>query len=276
MKRPLTLWILAIIITLVSVVFQRLTGPTHPVRGSVQVDQEVVKFKLPRSHDAASDAEVKIHVRSLQTRGEIRWRRFKSHDTLSTAEMERQGEHLIAAIPKQPPAGKVVYQVALIDGNGLKHDLTDQPVIIRYKGSISALILIPHVILMFTAMLLAARTGLEALVRGAKTYRLAVSTAIVLFVGGMIFGPIVQKCAFGAFWTGWPFGHDLTDTKAAIAMLFWLIALWRGRNQERGRGWVMVAAVVTLVIYLIPHSAHGSELDYRSMNQQVSGTHIVQ
>ena len=89
----------------------------------------------------------------------------------------------------------------------------------------------------------------------------------MLLVGGLIFGPIVQKYAFGAYWTGWPFGHDLTDTKTGIAMIFWLIALWRGRNHAKGHIWMIIAALITLLIYLIPHSVLGSELDYTKMGR---------
>ena len=40
-----------------------------------------------------------------------------------------------------------------------------------------------------------------------------------LGLGGMILGPIVQKYAFGAYWTGIPFGHDLTDAKNLVDAL---------------------------------------------------------
>ena len=91
-----------------------------------------------------------------------------------------------------------------------------------------------------------------------------------MFFGGLIFGPVVQKFAFGAYWTGWPFGQDLTDNKTLIAFIFWVIALIRiWRNREK-RGWILVAAIVLLVIFLIPHSMFGSELDY-STGEVVTG-----
>ena len=88
---------------------------------------------------------------------------------------------------------------------------------------------------------------------------------IAIFVGGLILGPIVQKYAFDAYWTGWPFGHDLTDNKAAVAMLFWLIAYWRMRKDRRSRAWPLMASIVVLIIWLIPHSMLGSELDYTQL-----------
>jgi len=71
----------------------------------------------------------------------------------------------------------------------------------------------------------------------------------------------VQKYAFDAFWTGFPFGYDLTDNKALIAMLFWLAAWLASRTRDR-RGWIILAALVMFIIFMIPHSLLGSELDY--------------
>ena len=48
MKKPVY-WILAIIITLVLSIYQRMTGPTYPKKVSVELDGEHYKLKLPRS-----------------------------------------------------------------------------------------------------------------------------------------------------------------------------------------------------------------------------------
>jgi uncharacterized BrkB/YihY/UPF0761 family membrane protein len=76
----------------------------------------------------------------------------------------------------------------------------------------------------------------------------------------MILGPVVQKYAFNEFWAGIPFAWDLTDNKTLIAFIFWLIAFLINRKQP-SRGWTMVAATVTMIIFAIPHSMFGSELD---------------
>ena len=267
LKKPLFLWSLTVLITLASVVYQRMTGPTYPLRGSIEMKGEEVKFRLLRTHVTTNDAQMEIAVPSSEVTGELRWRRFKSHDDWTTEYLAREGDNLVATIPKQPPAGKVMYEITLTDEAGKRHDLTEMPVIIRFKGAVPSFILWPHIILMFTAMLLATRTGLEAIAKRDRAFRLAVWTSGLLLVGGLIFGPIVQKYAFGAYWTGWPFGHDLTDTKTGIAMIIWLIALWRGRDLAKGRIWMIIAATVTLAVYLVPHSTLGSELDYTKMSE---------
>ena len=92
----------------------------------------------------------------------------------------------------------------------------------------------------------------------------ALITLISLFLGGLILGPVVQNLAFGEFWTGWPFGGDLTDNKTLVSFAFWLIAAIRLRKHPEQKGWVLAAAVIMILVYLVPHSMFGSELDYSS------------
>jgi hypothetical protein len=263
--KSILFWILAVVITIASIIYQRMTGPTYPVRSEIEIENTEIKYELLRTHVTDADARMEIDIAGADIRGEITWRRFKSHDPWSTEELKREDDKLIVTIPKQPPAGKVIYVVSLIDSEGKRYELSSESVIIRFKGSVPIYIIIPHVFLIFFALLLSTRTGFEALLRGRQSYRLALWTLAIMFIGGLIFGPIMQKFAFGAFWTGWPVGHDLTDTKTAVAALFWIIAIWRANRMGRGRGWIILAAIVTFIIFLIPHSVLGSELDYTQM-----------
>jgi hypothetical protein len=90
-------------------------------------------------------------------------------------------------------------------------------------------------------------------------------TVALLFAGGFVLGPLVQKFAFGVAWAGFPAGSDLTDNKTLIAFLFWIVALVAGRKGRPARPFVIAASLVTLLIFLIPHSLRGSELDYSRM-----------
>ena len=117
-------------------------------------------------------------------------------------------------------------------------------------------------------MLLSTRTGLEYLNNGLKIRILTLFTFVFLIIGGFILGPIIQYYAFGAFWTGFPFGHDLTDNKVLIAFIGWLvalIALYKFKNSKR---WIIFASILMFIIFLIPHSVLGSELDYKEIDSK--------
>ncbi|MDP3445020.1 MAG: hypothetical protein Q8T08_19340, partial [Ignavibacteria bacterium] len=77
----------------------------------------------------------------------------------------------------------------------------------------------------------------------------------------------MQYYAFGEFWTGFPFGYDLTDNKTLIAMIGWLIALFMLKRSAKPIKWVLAAALIMFIVYLIPHSVLGSEHDYSKSEQ---------
>ena len=266
-RHKVWLWILAFTITAASAIYQRRTGPTYPLRGNVSIGGTEVAYSLLRTYTVGDSAPVTVQVPDTAVFGVLRYRRFKSNDDWTGRALQRQGKALVAHLPEQPPAGKVMYFVTL-EKNGERVSLSgDTPVILRYKGYVPTAIVLPHVLLMFMAMLMSTRTGLESMDANGRAYRFMLWTIGLFFIGGFILGPLMQKFAFGAFWTGIPFGKDLTDNKTLIAMLGWVWAWFRCRKGGDGRGWIVMAAVLMLVVYLIPHSILGSELDYTQITE---------
>ncbi len=259
--RSLLLWLLALVFGAGIAVYQRFTGPTYPISGTVKLGSEEVPYKLIRTFGGDGDAKILIPVKQPNVIAEFSFRRYKSHDDWTAVPMRQTEEGLVAWIPHQPPAGKVMYEISLFYENR-EIVLTEEPVIIRFKGAVPDWITILHVIFIFLAFIFSVRTGFEALRKGKYTFAYTVATTAFLLAGGLIFGPIMQKYAFGAYWTGWPFGQDLTDNKTALAMIFWLIALViQIRNREK-KGWAAIASLVLLLVFLIPHSVLGSEIDH--------------
>jgi hypothetical protein len=259
MKKAL-LWIFAVLLTVSGAYYTRRTGPTKPVRGTVEIGNELIRYSLIRSFPRPVDAPVRIKVENPDFSGSFIYKRTPSNDNWTEAKMIREDDYLVAYIPNQPPAGKVMYQINLESGDE-KVKLTEKPIVIRFRGDVPAWAMIPHILLMFAAMLMSTRAGLGALFKE-KTYTMTLWTLILLVFGGLVFGPIVQKYAFGDYWTGWPFGTDLTDNKTAIMVLFWAYAMVKVHKNKYHRPWVFVASVVLLLIYLIPHSLMGSEIDF--------------
>lgn len=263
MFKSTLLWIFAVLFTIGIAVYQRVTGPTYPVKGSVEIGNHKIDYKLLRSHESNGDAPVTIEVPDESFSGYVEYVRFKSGEEPKKVPMKFENGKLVSFLPSQPPAGKIAYDVYL-EKDGRSYKLSEDKTVIRFKGAVPGIILIPHILFMFIAMLFSTRTGIEALVRGKHLYAYTLTTVVTLFVGGLLLGPFVQEYAFGDFWTGWPFGKDLTDNKTLVAFIFWLIAFFRVRKNKKHRTWVILAAVMLLAVYLIPHSMFGSELDYNT------------
>jgi len=268
MKKTL-FWLLSFLITASFAVFQRMTGPTYPVKGGSVAGTGISSYRLPRSCTVGGDDSfVRISYKD-QLEGRVEWRRYKTADPLQTEPLEAKDGLLSFALPTQPPAGKLEYRVFVKPPSG-ELELSRGPVVARFKSPVPAGILVPHIILMFLFMLFAVRIFLSAAFNLEPVKHSVPATVIFLLLGGFVFGPLTQYYAFGQAWTGFPFGYDLTDNKTLLMLLAWLPALWTVLKHKNSRPWLLLAFAVTAAVYLVPHSLFGSELDH-STGKVVTG-----
>ena len=278
MKKVL-FWILAIVITLGASVYQRMTGPTNPKYVETSIAGEDYKFKLPRSGGETDCSVVLKGFGSQQMQDSLgmsvdavmHWRKYPSSDDFAAVRMMPAEEGLTAFLPAQPQAGKLEYYIEIQtfrkdDMQALKTRTMlcyDDPLIIRFKGDVPAWALIPHILCMFISMLFGAYAFLCALANMPQYRRYTILSFVLLVLGGFVLGPIVQKYAFGVYWSGFPFGGDLTDNKTLFAGVALLVAVLTGKRSWN-RWAVVVAMAVMFSIFSIPHSMRGSQLNHQT------------
>lgn len=306
MKRIIIMWTITVIFTLAFLVWQRISGPTYEVRVNDEVGGINVSGELLRTHSINGDLPVTLNVGDPSlgnpgVKGIVVWRRYPTNDEWQYLPMTYEAGQLKTTLPRQPMAGKLEYTVELIATSELRAEgystavedgafkffpsKEKGPAVARFKGDVPGLVLGLHVFCMIMGMLFSTGAGLEAMTGGRNLLTLARLTFGFLLLGGLILGPIVQKYAFDAYWTGWPLGGDWTDNKLAVGALVWLVAMLLAMRKARPEGslsgadeksstglpytqaarWSAVVAMVTiLIVYGIPHSIHGSTFDYET------------
>lgn len=279
------LWVVAVVLMVGAYSYQKRTGPTHPMKGSLRIGDEDLRYELLRSHETTEGAPISVPSPEGKVKGVLHWKNYPTKDSFAPLEMklvETEGLSLLQArLPQRPAAGKVEYYLELQTPDGpvrIPESGGENEILLRYKDPVPGSILWPHVIAMFFTILIGMRAGLSALFQPSTVKRYSWITLGIMSIGGLVLGPIVQKYAFGAYWTGFPWGYDLTDNKLLIMWLVWLIAcVWMGgkpradgkKSTGLGRVGVILASVVMVGVYLIPHSMQGSELDYEKLKQGV-------
>ncbi len=270
-------WFLAIVLTLSAVIYQRKTGPTYDKKIEVSVNDSIYNLHLIRSIEIGSNTPVKLAVNDQTISAKLYYKRFLTKDSYQAVDFDykvkpvdsyimnkvfgmTQEQGWFANVPDQAMAGKLQYYFEITDKNGTTEYLKQEPVVIRFKGAVPSNVLAPHIFFMFFAMLLGNLAGILAVFRQKKFKYYTSLTLITLFIGGLILGPWVQYYAFGEAWAGVPFAWDLTDNKTLFAFIFWLLAYFMNRKKERPV-YTIVASIVMLLIYSIPHSMYGSQLD---------------
>jgi len=276
-KRILS-WAAAAALTLLCFAFQNRTGPTYPLEGTFPTAKGDVAFKLLRSEEIGTGLQIMLRDPvPAGVSAKVRYRRYKSNDGWSETTMvpgtfrfSRRGSAeevrgVGATLPSLPErAGKYEYLVLVDDGSGQRSVTGERPVYARYKAPVPRAVLLVHILVVFLSMTLALRAGMQA-IAGGEVRGLLWATIGSLVLGAFVLGPIVQKYAFGVWWSGVPFGYDWTDNKVLVELLAWLgaaAAALLSRNPRSVRAAVIGATVVTLAVYFIPHSIFGSEYDY--------------
>ncbi len=291
------LWVSATVLMLAAASYQERTGPTYPVHGTLRVGDVSVPYTLPRTETTTKDLRVAVPDPGDGAEGRVIYRRYPTEEPFTTVPMRREqgtdgGTELVARLPAQPPAGKLEYRIEIDTRAGAlripsesEAAAGDGMIVMRYKDPVPLPLLIAHVACMFFAMLFGMRAALGALVLPSGMGRLAWTALGLMTAGGLILGPFVQKHAFGAYWTGIPWGWDLTDNKTLIMWLAWAVAcavVWRARDRSEpgppgsARAAVVVGALVMVAVYLVPHSFKGSQLDYGQLDRGVPAGQAVE
>ena len=257
--------------------YQRRTGPTWPVSIDESLAGSTISGELIRTQAGDEDARVALEIAAADIEGEVVWRRYPTQDEWDRIVMVREqvngASELVAYLPLQPIAAKLEYSVRLWrarDELTLPHSET---AVIRFRDEVPAWVLIPHIVVMFLTLWIVFRAALGALFGEMGVRRYIPYILGFLIFGGFFLGPLVQKYAFDAWWTGWPFGGDWTDNKTLAALIAWLIAWWICKKWPQvQRVAVLLATVVMIVVYLIPHSIRGSELDWEEVDAQTTAS----
>lgn len=278
MIRKILLWVLAVFLALAAMIYQRSTGPTYEYKGRLDYNGEAHKYELLRSQETTEGAKIELpYFEGANYNANLHYKRYQTADAITTANFQLdENKQFIAQLPVQPAAGKMEYFITGdIEGKTFQiPEKGEDNIVLRYKDPVPDYILIPHVVMMIIVIIFGIRAGLGAVFDDGTMRKWTVVAFTSMTVGGMILGPLVQKSAFGEYWSGFPFGGDFTDNKMLIMWVAWALALaiigFKPKKKENiSRAAVILAAVVMTVVYLIPHSMGGSTLDYEKVDQGI-------
>ncbi|MBI5710799.1 MAG: hypothetical protein HZC42_10915 [Candidatus Eisenbacteria bacterium] len=272
MRRSVWLWIIAIVVTAFSAHWQRASGPTYALPVSARLGATTFRGALDRTHAGPGDHRVELGQVPADVSGTLEWKRFRSTDPWTAVPLRREGESLVGELPHQGIGGKLWYRLRLVREGDSALIPTAGPATLRFRQHVPPWLLVPHILFMLAALLYSTRAGLEVFDPRGNVKPLAYRALALLFIGGLVLGPIVVHATSGSWWTGFPVGSDLTDNKTLIALAGWIGAVLALRQGRDGRGWAAFAALLMLLVFMVPHSWLGAEPGHAALDAPPAAT----
>jgi|GEM_PF-2320879 len=230
--------------------------------GLVPEDAVIALYYEPRMTDTTGTDNRSARIEAITIPG---------HNLVYRVEVPNQGRgtEFSYRFQLEDVVGRVLATIPVEDGKHKPKQLW-----LRFEGRRLVPLLIAHIACMFGSFLLMVfvlLTAFEDVKNNAVRIRLGKQTlwaTIFLFLGTFPIGIWLEYQVYATYWTGIPFGHDITDSKALVIFLYWTVILYMLRGSALSRDprkdvigataarWVAVVGVVlSLALYLVPHSS---------------------
>lgn len=245
-------WLLAIVLTAYLAVLQLVMESSYPVVTEINTGKQKISLQLIRSFEGNGNCPVVFPIGDIAVKGYLLYN-LKS-DTLKRVKLDltREGDKLTGHLPQQLPGTEMEYQVFLEREKAQIEVNNGKPVVIKFKGKVPLYLILANAFCIVTVLLLSSLTGFYALFN-VRSYRWMIYILLIssLFLSLFLF-PLVQKYALNS-WSYLPKIWSL-NTKILLTSLIWVItALLSLFMKKLRRIWLILASIITCVLFLIPH-----------------------
>jgi len=257
-------FLLSLLITIFILLFQRITGPTYPRKFIINDNQVKLKTILIRSANNNKKAQIVINGTINNISAKLFYKKYKFEKNYNSVNFSKINNKLIAYLEPLPAGGKYEYYI-LVNNHNSGITYKSPKTIIRFKNPVPTSFILLHIIFIFSGFFMSSLTFIESITKknSINSILKKVKYSIILFfIGGLIFGPIIQKYAFNVWWSGFPFNIDLTDNKMLILQIFWTYFYYKAKKTNNLK-YIIYGFILIVLVFLVPHSILGSEYDFK-------------
>ena len=251
MKQSVILWIATVIIIFLAGYTQRVQSPDYPINGTETLVTGEASFSFDRTADSKSNYKVWLADNCTDLKGILRWK-GTDEKLWHFENMKPDSGTLYAYIPAQPPLSRVQYRVELTDSGKTYLFPVENNVTMEFLGHVPSQISMFYFITLFAGLLLAVRTGFEVFREPPRLRLYTLFTVISFFCFTLVFSTVKKGCELGII-GGTKIAPitDIFSTGPVLLFALWILAMIIIFNLKKTRIWAVVAAVGTIVIFLL-------------------------
>jgi hypothetical protein len=266
-----------LVLTIVLLAFARRLSTRRPHDIVIEEAGMTIRHRTVTEQVGEGNPVVSVHLDKVLARKPVIVYKAGVHGDPGEMMMKDAGGGMYEiALPDLGQGRRCYYALAIETATGETVRIPEGPddfFLIKYKGHVSDIVLVLHIIFMFGAFffMIKSLSGAVGILRNNETKRETIHALrwclVTTFIGGWPLGFVLNYQAFGVVWEGFPFGYDVTDNKTQIMFVFWLVTalLVRGsffRSDERSDSLgprafallVVLSFLVSLGLFILPHS----------------------
>lgn len=247
MKESLILWTSSIIVVFLLSYFKSVFGEYYPITGTFSVEGKKVTYKL----DKVEYGDVyKIIIRTdyENLKGDIVVRTNQNKEEI--IELISETEVISGEISKKKVGNKFNYYV-ILKWNDTAYRIPSENFIgFTFFGKIPNMINLLYYILLYLALILITRTGLEIFKSNRKTKKLLVITSIVLITLVFMISPLFLSYKFEYINKSIPPIQNLFPINFLVITFIWIATTVYVFVKKKDKPISLISAIVCLSIYV--------------------------
>lgn len=250
MAQSVILWVSSFVITFIVGFIQIRTSSEYPISGTIGVDGFKVSYYLKKIHYGNSDLKINLKVDNENLAGMIKWKLLNGKNIYNLDTMQFISGNLTGSIPAQAPKSKILYNIILKSRSTVVILPKDDPIVLKFLGSVPKSIIINSNLALYLGILLAIRASLEFFNSKPRFRLYSIFAAIAFLSTALVFDPVRKAYELGAIGRFVPAIGNIFEWRLVLLSLLWIITLVLVSFTRRKKYLMLISAILTILIFL--------------------------
>jgi hypothetical protein len=250
MKQSFILWISALLITVIASYYKTVTSSEFPISGTISLSNKKLSYKFDKVHHDKYGPKILIRSDDNKLQGKIVFCKLYNN-LIDTIALKNQNGFLVGNLPKFKSNTLVEYKILIMNKDEIISIPKKEKLILQIEGFIPYSLLLVFYLTLLGGLFLGIRTGLEYFNNNQLTKKLSILTLISFGLYGVLISPVVKLFKIGEIEKRILSISEMFSISDLSYFVIWITACIIIYNSKRQKPYSLIAAIVTLLIYLL-------------------------
>ena len=248
-KNNIVLWIVAVVITFLSIYFSNLLDKDYPLSGTFGIDGKKVSYRFEKIHYGKDDIKTIIRTDVDDLTGKLFWK--SNIDTSwQSVQMEKSDLLLSASIPSLKPEQKLIYFAELYHKEEEYIIPDSQKIELTFFGEVPIVVNVLEYFLLYLGLILVVRTGLEYFNDGKNSKKFGVLAAVAFLTLITLINPLYLTYKFGFMNSSIPPISRLFLLSDLSIFMLWIATMITIFTSKKFKFIPLISSILILLIFI--------------------------